>query len=81
MTEHTMNDNGAQMRRDLRKTLRRAQDRFDAWQYAAQRRARRGMRAADHLAREHPWQTAGAAVTAGVVLGAVLALVIAGRGR
>lgn len=74
-------EEGAQRYRDavlgLQRQVRRARDQMDDLQYAAVRRARVAARQADHFVQENPWKTAGAAVVAGAVIGAVVALLVA----
>ena len=74
-------EEGAQRYRDavvgLQRQVRRARDQMDDLQYSAVRRARVAARQADAFVHENPWRTAGAAVIAGAVIGAAVALLIA----
>jgi len=63
----------------LQRQMRRARDDLDDLQYSAVRRARKSIRRADAYVHDNPWQTAGAAVAVGAVIGAAVAILLTRR--
>jgi ElaB/YqjD/DUF883 family membrane-anchored ribosome-binding protein len=79
----TMGEEGAEKYRTaitrLDGTIRRAREDLSDYQASLIRRTRRAARAANDMAHDHPWHTAGAAFAAGAATGALVAILLTRR--
>jgi ElaB protein len=60
----------------LQRELRRARDNLDDLHYSSLRRAKMSIRRADDYVHENPWRSATQAAAAGILIGALLALLL-----
>jgi ElaB/YqjD/DUF883 family membrane-anchored ribosome-binding protein len=77
---HTIRSEGGDRYRDaierMDREIERIKDELDNLQDTASMRARRVARRTDRLVHSHPWETAGAAAAAGMLLGGALGVLV-----